>query len=260
MSTLLLSTYTLKAQNKSATDLPYSYGFETADLDGWTVFNAGDGNNWAVAQASSETPDPSEGENYMLYYFHDNAANSYLFSRGINLKANEEINLKFDYMGIDAWFPEKMEVLIGTNPDVQSMTQQLWIDEEITNYPYETASVNFKVPNDGVYYIAFRAFSDPDQFYLSLDNIIITKETLATQEVNKTKLVFYPNPVKNILNIENDSKINTIKIYDLTGKELVTKEFDAKNVNIDVSNLPKGIYMVKIGSKNSNRTIKIIKD
>lgn len=260
LSTFLLSTYTLHAQENKATDLPYSYGFETADLDGWTVINAGEGNNWELAQASSETPDPSEGDNYMLYYFHDNAANSYLFSRGINLKANEDINLKFDYMGTNAWFPEKMEVLIGLNPDVQSMTQQLWIDEEIINYPYETASVSFKVPADGVYYIAFRAFSDADQFYLSLDNIIVTKESLATQETNKTKLAFFPNPVKDILNIQNDSKISTIKIYDLTGKELIKKEVDAKNVHVDVSNLPKGIYMVRVASENSIRTIKVIKD
>lgn len=260
LSILLLGTITLKAQNKNATDLPYSYGFETDDLDGWTIINAGSGNNWEVAQSSSETPDPSEGEKYMLYYFHENTANSYLFSRGINLKANEDINLKFDYMGVDAWFPEKMEVLIGQNPDVESMTQQLWIDEEIINYPYETASVTFKVPTDGVYYIAFRAFSDPEQFYLSLDNIQITKESLSTQEAMKTKIAFFPNPVKDILNIQNDRKITAVKIYDLTGKEVVTKEFNANNVHVDVSNLPKGVYMVKVGSENSNRTIKVIKD
>lgn len=260
LGTILLSTYTLNAQNKSATDLPYSYGFETSDLDGWTVINAGTGNDWEVAQASAETPDPSEGKNYMLYYFHENPANSYLFSRGLNLKAGENINLKFDYMGIDAWFPEKMEVLIGQNPNVASMTQQLWIDEEIINYPYETASVTFKVQTDGVYYIAFRAFSDPDQFYLSLDNIKISKESLGTQETNAIKLAYFPNPVKDVLTIRNDVNITTIKIYDLTGKQVITDKFDSKNVNIDVSSLPKGVYMVKIGGENSTKTIKIIKD
>ena len=260
LSTLLLSTSALNAQNTSATDLPYSYGFETSDLDGWTVINAGDGNNWEVTQATAETPDPSEGENYMMYYFHDNPANSYLFSRGLNLKANENINLEFDYMGTDAWFPEKMEVLIGQNPNIASMTQQLWIDEEIINYPYKTASVTFKVPTDGVYYIAFRAFSDPDQFYLSLDNIKITKESLATQETNALKLAYYPNPVKNVLNITNDINITNVNVYDLTGKKVITKEFDSKSVNIDVSSLPKGVYVVRAGSKNGANTIKIVKD
>lgn len=59
LSILLLGTFILNAQNKNATDLPYSYGFETDDLDGWTIINAGSGNNWEVAQSSSETPDPS---------------------------------------------------------------------------------------------------------------------------------------------------------------------------------------------------------
>lgn len=257
-SALMLSSYLLNAQNP--TDIPYSYGFETADLDGWTIINAGTGNNWAVAQASSQTPEASEGENYMLYYFHDNPANSYLFSRGLNLRVNEEYNLKFDYMGTDAWFPEKMEVLIGLNPDVESMTQQLWINEEIINYPYEMASVNFNVPNDGVYYIAFRAFSDADQFYLSLDNIRITKASLSTNDIKNKKLSYYPNPVKDVLKIDNVTTIKNIKIYDLKGTEIVTKSYDSKNVKIDISDLIKGIYLVRIESENGAETIKIVKD
>lgn len=254
----LLGMSMMNAQN--AADLPYAYGFETAGLDGWTVFNAGTGNNWQVAQASSETPDASEGENYMLYYFSDNAANTYLFSRGLNLKAGETINLKFDYMGIDAWFPEKMEVLIGTEPTVAAMTQQIWIEEEIVNYPYETASVDFTVPNDGIYYIAFRAFSDPDQFYLSLDNIKIENKSLAVSDVKSPKLNFYPNPVKNVLTINNEIEVSNVTIYDLAGKSVLNQKADSKNLLLDISKLEKGIYMMRVATKNGAKTVKIIKD
>ena len=242
------------------TDLPYSYGFETTDLDGWTVINAGEGNNWEVSQASSQTPEPSEGENYMLYYFHDNAANSYLFSKGLNLKANREVTLKFDYMGTNVWFPEKMEVLIGNAATVEAQTTQLWIDEEIINYPYETATVNFTVPEDGVYYIAFRAFSDPDQFYLSLDNIQITEYDLGIVSQEFTSLKMYPNPVKNTLNIENTNTIQSVTVYDLSGKSLVQQKVDNKKVNLDISHLPKGMYMVRIATANGAKTMKVIKN
>lgn len=264
MKKLLLCSITLLGMSlmnaQTATDLPYAYGFETPGLDGWTVVNAGTGNNWEVAQASGETPDPSEGENYMLYYFHDDAANSYLFSRGLNLKAGETINLKFDYMGTDAWFPEKMEVLVGTDPSVATMTQQIWIDEEIINYPYQTASVDFTVPNDGVYYIAFRAFSDPDQFYLSLDNIKIEQSLMSTSDAEKSTLSFYPNPAKNVLNVDNSKEITDITVYDLSGKNVLNLKPNSKNVKLDVSKLSKGVYMMRVGNKDGAKTVKIIKD
>lgn len=245
---------------QTATDLPYSYGFETSDLDGWSVINAGQGNNWEVTQASGQTPDPSEGSNYMMYYFHDNAANTYLFSRGLNLKAGETINLKFDYMGTDTWFPEKMEVLVGTSPSVVAMTQQIWIDEEIVNYPYQTASVDFTVAADGVYYIAFRAFSDPDQFYLSLDNIKLSKNVLAVSDSKSTALTFYPNPAKNILTVENAKEVTDITVYDLSGKKVLNTKPDSKNVKLDVSKLAKGTYMMRIATKDGAKTVKVIKD
>ncbi len=250
----------VNAQTYNPIDLPYSYGFETDDLDGWTVINAGEGNNWGRSQASSETPDPSEGTYYMMYYFHENAANSYLFTRGLNLNAGENINLQFDYMGIDAWFPEKMEVLIGNAATVEAQTTQLWIDEEIGNYPYETASVNFTVPTNGVYYIAFRAFSDPDQFYLSLDNVKISTEELGVTSLSKSQLKFYPNPAKNLLTVELDEVMTNLTIYDLSGKKVLQKEAYAKKVNLDISSLPKGNYLLRAGNDKKAKTIKFIKD
>lgn len=260
-SLLAMSLFNAQNQSKAVAELPYSYGFETSDLDGWTIVNAGEGNDWAVTQKSSSTPEASEGVNYMMYYFHkENAANTYLFSKGINLKAGENINLKFDYMGTNIMFSEKMEVLIGTVPNVAAQTQQLWIDEDIYNYPYQTASVDFTVPADGVYYIAFRAFSDSDQFYLSLDNIKVSKGEMSTQDTSVSKLSFYPNPTKDILNIDNAVDIENIIIYDLSGKKVLTQTFNSKKGSVDVSSLAKGSYMVRVASKNGARTIKIIKD
>ena len=259
-SLFAMSLFNAQNQSKATANLPYSYGFETSDLDGWTITNAGTGNNWEVATASNQTPDPSEGEKYMLYYFHENPANTYLFSKGINLKAGEVINLKFDYMGVNFMFTEKMEVLIGTSPTVQGQTQQLWIDEDIYNYPYQTASVDFTVPNDGVYYIAFRAFSDADQFYLSLDNIKVAKKELSTQENSFSKLSFYPNPTKNILNIENQMDIDHVDVYDFSGKKVASQTFGSKKIALDIATLPKGSYMARVTSKSGYKTIKIIKD
>jgi len=60
----------------------------------------------------------------------------------------------------------------------------------------------------------------------------------------------YPNPVKTELKISSSTTLmNPTEIYDLTGRKM-----SARNINtntIDVSALPAGIYLVKIGDTSS---------
>jgi len=84
--------------------------------------------------------------------------------------------------------------------------------------------------------------------YLSLTDIGTTaldKEVLAHFEV-------YPNPMQDVLHIENkDDKylVTAARIYDISGKEKInTAEFD----NIDVSKLSKGIYILQLQLDNGN--------
>lgn len=266
---LFLGSY-LMAQNNSGNEaplkpastvnLPYSYGFETADLDEWFITNEGTGNIWERMTASSSTPDASEGTYYMLYQWDDTEqANTYLYSRGLNLQAGKNITLQFDYQGTSPYFPEKMEVKIGTETTVAGQTAQLWIDEEIGNYPYETATVNFTVPADGVYYLSFRAFSDPDQFYLAFDNIKVYENVLATQNVTKSTLKFYPNPVKDILTISDVKEISSYTIYDISGKQVLSNSAKSSKLELNVSQLKPGMYIVKANSDGVLKTFKFIK-
>ena len=249
-----------KSQNAASVDLPYSYGFETADLDEWLVTNEGSGNVWGRAQASSSTPDPSEGTYYMLYEYNENAAaNSYLYSRGMNLQAGKDLTLQFDYQGIDAFFPEKLEVKIGPEATVSGQTKQLWIDEAIGNYPYETATVNFTVPTDGVYYLSFRVFSDPNQFYLNLDNVKVYETSLATDEVKRSTLQYYPNPVKDILTIADSKEISSVEIYDISGKKMFSESAKSSKLELNLAQLKSGVYVVKMKTANDSKTFKFIK-
>lgn len=252
----------LMAQNqqKAAVNLPYSYGFETADLDEWTVTNEGTGNIWQRSQASSSTPSPSEGTSYMLYEFNtSNAANSYLYSKGLNLQAGKNITLEFDYQGINEIFPEKMEVKIGTSATVAGQTQLLWKKEDIGNYPYKTASVPFTVPADGIYYLSFRVYSDPDIFYLSLDNIKVFETSLGTENTSKSSLKFYPNPVNDILNITDGKNFSSLEIYDFSGKKVFSNDQKSTKLELNLSQLKPGIYLVKINSEGEINTFKFIK-
>jgi len=71
----------------------------------------------------------------------------------------------------------------------------------------------------------------------------------------------YPNPTAEILNIEADSKINSIAIFDAKGS--LIKNFQETGISngkrINVSDLISGIYMVKVKTSTSEFTKKFIK-
>lgn len=70
------------------------------------------------------------------------------------------------------------------------------------------------------------------------------------------RLLIYPNPAKNIINI-TESKNSQILIYDIFGKNIISKILISDNETIDVSNLESGTYIVKI-IKNDSIISKIL--
>lgn len=82
--------------------------------------------------------------------------------------------------------------------------------------------------------------------------------TLALSDFNKNKFKIYPNPVKDVLNIIADEQLNSISIYDTAGRLVVSEK---SKLNINVSKLSKGLYIIKIETKDSkNHEIKFIKE
>jgi endonuclease I/chitodextrinase len=69
----------------------------------------------------------------------------------------------------------------------------------------------------------------------------------------------YPNPTngnKIYFNLTKDVNVN---IYNVLGKLVKTEKVDTKNNSIDISNLVKGVYLLKIASQNQIITKKLIK-
>ena len=67
----------------------------------------------------------------------------------------------------------------------------------------------------------------------------------------------YPNPSSGILKINTENTVN-LSVIDVLGKMVYSNNQADKNTNIDLSNLQKGIYLVKISGENTNTTEKLI--
>lgn len=72
-------------------------------------------------------------------------------------------------------------------------------------------------------------------------------ETLSIGDDNSmdNQLLLYPNPAKDLVIIDNipHGEIQMI-VFDVNGKELVSKIANTQTARIDTSNLPNGVYIV----------------
>ena len=80
--------------------------------------------------------------------------------------------------------------------------------------------------------------------------------TASINEFDKLSLKIYPNPVSSVLNIVMKSEIKSVEIFNLIGKRVL--QFTNKKINI--SQLPTGLYILKIETVNGSiGTRKIMK-
>lgn len=72
------------------------------------------------------------------------------------------------------------------------------------------------------------------------------------------KVSIYPNPATDIININADNQsINTVSIYNIAGETI--RSIKEETTSVDVSDLPSGIYIVRVTTTDSTFTQKISK-
>lgn len=84
--------------------------------------------------------------------------------------------------------------------------------------------------------------------------------TLASESFDSIDFQSFPNPVKDILNITSLQPIRNIQIANVLGQEVFSKDFNEKDLQINLSHLSSGTYIVKAMVADSVRTFKIVKN
>ena len=98
-------------------------------------------------------------------------------------------------------------------------------------------------------------YSSPDYvpgFYL------VKSSTLSVDDNSLSNFSLYPNPSINSVELNStNTPISEVNIYDLSGKLLLSKKYNSEiNINLNISNLASGIYLLKINNKKSIKLIK----
>ncbi|MBW3523789.1 T9SS type A sorting domain-containing protein [Chryseobacterium sp. NKUCC03_KSP] len=151
------------------------------------------------------------------------------------------------------------------------------ITGNVVEFIFENIQLPFNnATNDG--YVSFKiktrsnltlgdSFSNSAKIYFDYNHPIITntytttvQNVLGTSEISndKPELSIYPNPVKDVLNIQSKNQIVKAEIYDVNGRILISTSL--KGNSIHVSELSKGHYIIKLFSKDKTTVHKFIKN
>lgn len=93
---------------------------------------------------------------------------------------------------------------------------------------------------------------------------IYNPESLSSEEFTSRKFKIYPNPAKDVLNIEAENKSSPkleFEIYSLLGQKVAQGNFEDKLSNYDISSFSIGVYLIVITDNNNlKETLKFIKN
>lgn len=253
----------------SAVNIPFAENFDGGINECWTILDAdGDGYSWEssanpVSYFVPGTDLSGNGHNgstgFALSGSYSNVTsealtpNNWLITPMINL--SENATLKFWVNAQDAnYSAEHYGVYVsttGTNPSDFTLLFEETIDAN--GGPREQGAWKQKTANLSNYTgqtvrIAFRHFNCTDEFVFNLDDVEIVPGVGVENHDLQVKI--FPNPANSILNINANSNISKVEVYNLLGQNVMTVSVNDINTNINTSNLTAGMYMLKLHTDN----------
>ncbi len=100
---------------------------------------------------------------------------------------------------------------------------------------------------------------DEDQFFGETEDYTVNVGELGISDMNSFDFTYYPNPVKDILNIDAKQSIENVSVYNLAGQQVMSK-VNVSNGKVDVKSLSPGAYVFRVTLEGGQvETFKVIK-
>lgn len=163
---------------------PYTSDFASTGLTGWTVIDANnDGRTWELDQNEVK-----------VKYNGSMAMDDYLISPPFMLKGGQTYTLSFNARASSNNFPERMEVLMGNQPEAAALTTKIVQPTDLTGVEPTRIDATLTPATDGLYYLGFHGISDADMYYLFLGNITVGGGMSGLAPAAASDLAVTPDP------------------------------------------------------------------
>ena len=158
----------------------------------------------------------------------------------------------------DVWYsfvaPASGEVTIT----VGGTTQYALFSDCSTEVSCNTAA-NTGLTSGNTYYVSVSDDGNslvPGASTLQVDDT----STLSNAEFETISFSVYPNPTSNNWNVKGTNQINSVKVFDILGKQVMFLNPNANELTISSETLNSGLYFARINSNSGTSTIKLVKE
>ncbi|MCF6131202.1 T9SS type A sorting domain-containing protein [Flavobacterium wongokense] len=188
-------------------------------------------------------------------------------AEAINVRVNDILNAKLDETTV--------RMVASSHPYV--------LDRVGSNLTWRFDGINLEpsIPNNSVIghgYIVFQVkpkagyaigdvITNTASIFFDFNPAIVTNTwsttfvpVLGVKNFAFNNFVYYPNPVNTVLNISNASTIDRLEITSVLGQRIKSMMVNDLHAELDLSDLRRGVYFVKVSSEGQEKTVKIIKD
>jgi len=183
------------------------------------------------------------------------------------------------FSGGDIWFTftapatGDIKIIVPEVGDWSSFATAIYVGGTCSNTPELACEVNYDINNGGNIpsEVIYTDLTPGDSYVLrawdySNDDLGVVRfcieETSSVTSVDDSivdNLTLQPNPVEDILNVHYQDNISKIAIYNLIGQEVRVLTPNSSSLEIDLSKLEAGVYVIKIQSNDKEMSKKFIK-
>lgn len=251
-----------------AQNLPFSEDFEGGIPACWTILDQdGDGYSWEhsyepVSYYPSSVDLSGSGNNgsdgFILSGSYSNVVgvltpDNWLITPALAIPSNGA-KLTWYVSAIDAdYAAEYYDVMLSTSLNPSNFTSVFNETLQYDEWEQRSIDINGNWAGQTVY-IAFRNHNTENIFLMKIDDINVTPGTgVENHELNTT---IFPNPANNVLNINANSNINRVEVYNMMGQMVGSYNVNDVNTQISTTSFANGVYTVKIATENGMSTQK----
>ncbi|NDP22266.1 MAG: choice-of-anchor D domain-containing protein [Paludibacter sp.] len=174
-----------------------------------------------------------------------------------NLNAIALTDRKQDHLVMATSLPNNTIRILVYSPNQKTFTGKLG---SVLYVPFTCESSIFSGNYNLVFSNAFLSnIKSENILYSSTNGVISIGLFNSTIKINEENFEICPNPATNNFSIDGIEECATLKLIDMNGREILSKQILDKE-KIMISSLPKGLYIVKIISENGVVERKMLKN
>lgn len=191
--TVILTFHAGKAMGK-VYNVPFTDNFGSSNhLSDFVIIDGNnDGNKWHLNTTWNIFGGDRSLEEMRLFTM--NGADDWFVTPALHLEAGYVYAISFNTHCGDYRYSEKMEICLGTEPTVESLSTVVMQPFTFNNYEYETFTKDFSVSETGDYRLAFHAISGAGSSDIFLDDVSVKLSSTPLAPASVTDFSATPDP------------------------------------------------------------------